>query len=68
VIRKLGERAGIDCKEWYWLGFLDAFRKLCVAPNAEMRVMFEQMCQGYVAAGIDFPTCVLSGPHRVVHL
>jgi hypothetical protein len=26
-----------------WLGFLDAYRTLCIAPSTELRVIFELM-------------------------
>jgi hypothetical protein len=29
-----------------WLGFLDTFRTLCVAPNAELRTTFEHLSGG----------------------
>jgi hypothetical protein len=34
-----------------WLGFLNTYRNLCVAPSAELRVLFGQMREGYVELG-----------------
>src|SRR5579872_5368709 len=30
-------------KIWYWLGFLDTYRTLCVAPNQEIRSIFDEL-------------------------
>lgn len=34
-----------------WLSFLNTYRNLCIAPTAELRVLLEQMRQGYVKLG-----------------
>jgi len=34
-----------------WLGFLEAYRTLCLAPTAELRVTFEHIRQGEVMPG-----------------
>jgi hypothetical protein len=36
-----GEKAK-SAKSEIWLGFLDTFRTLCIAPNKEVREIFER--------------------------
>ena len=41
---KQRERGRLEVVSEDWLPFVDAFRTLCVAPTAEVRGTFEEMC------------------------